>query len=62
MQEHYLADAKRTAENLNLLGIYESEKRDPFKIYIEMSTKNLIVGNRLSGPCLASDPHIANLL
>lgn len=62
MHEQYLADAKRTADNLDLLGIYRSEKRDPFKIYMEMSTKNLIIGNRLSGPCLASDPHVARLL
>ena len=58
----FLEDAKRSHHNLKLLGMYDAPKRDPVKIYFEMSVKNLILGNRLTGPALAGDPGFAALL
>lgn len=58
----FLEDAKRCHHNLKLLAMYEAPKRDPVKIYFEISVKNLILSNRLTGPALAGDPGFATLL
>jgi hypothetical protein len=52
----FVQDAEKLYHNLNVLDIFcKSQNRDPIKIYMEISTKNLIVANKLCGPILASD-------
>jgi len=58
----FMEDAKRCHQNLKLLGVYDAARRDPAKIYFEISVKNLVLSNRLTGPALAGDPGFASLL
>jgi hypothetical protein len=54
----FLKDAEKVYHNLKILDVYsKSSNRDPIKIYLEISTKNLIIGNKLCGPTLVSDQY-----
>ena len=59
----FIQDAEKLYYNLNILDVFcKSLNRDPIKIYMEISTKNLIVANKLCGPILASDQYLSYVL
>ena len=62
MMNEYQEEIANTAKNMFDSGTLKLEVQDPNKIYFQKSLKNLILGNRLTGPALSSDESFSQLL
>ena len=62
MLNEYQLEIADTAKNMYDAGALKLEGQDPNKIYFQKTLKNLILGNRLTGPALASDQNFSSLL